>query len=418
MFRKKLGTELQHSDKEHSSHMNKITNSQIKRTNRNNIYTAIYDARQISKQQLADQLGLSMPTITQNLKELEALDLIRKDGFFESSSVGGRKAHIITCNAAARIAIGVEVLKEKAFIIALDLYGNKLAQETLDLPFQKSDLYFCALGNWINRFIAELPYPLRTQKPGSESCSRSEVILGVGIAIQGLVSSDHRQILYGKLMDCTGVTLEEMTRYIKWPCMLIHDSEAAAFSELWLNTEINDSLYLWLNYNLGSALIVNGRIHTGRGYAGGTIEHMQLVPEGRPCYCGKKGCVESYCSADALKEAAKEPLEEFFRKLRAEDGQPVSSSRRTIWQQYLRHLATALNNVLMVADCDIIFSGALQPYLMEEDLEEIYHYLKELSPFPFYEPRLKMSVSEHRAAAVGAALYQVTHFLNEDEVFQ
>ncbi len=92
--------------------MNKITNNEIKRTNRNNVFTAVYHARQTSKQQLAKTLQLSMPTITQNLKELEALNLIRKDGFYESSASGGRKAQIIRCNETARISVGVEVLKK------------------------------------------------------------------------------------------------------------------------------------------------------------------------------------------------------------------------------------------------------------------------------------------------------------------
>lgn len=376
--------------------MYKITNSEIKRTNRNNIYTTIYEAKQLSKQQLSEKLNLSMPTITQNLKELEALGLIKKEGFYEASTSGGRKARIICCNALSRISIGVEVMKEQAFIIALDLYGAELRQETLALPFQKSELYFCALGNWINRFIAELPYP-------------KESILGVGIAVQGLVSSDHSRILYGKLVDCTDLSLNELAKYITWPCMLIHDSEAAAFTEIWNHNEIPDSLYVWLNYNLGSSMIINGEIYNGRGHLGGTLEHMTLIPNGKPCYCGKSGCAESYCSVDALLAAAGESLTDFFFHLRNSD-----PARQKIWEHYLHHLAMTLNNVLMVLDCDIIFSGALHPYLMESDLESLRTYMKELSPFSFYEPRLKIGLSRHFAAAVGAALYLISQFLRKD----
>ncbi|MCH1981527.1 ROK family transcriptional regulator [Ruminococcus sp. OA3] len=380
--------------------MNKITNNEIKRTNRNNVFTAIYHARQTSKQQLAKTLQLSMPTITQNLKELESLNLIRKDGFYESSASGGRKAQIIRCNETARISVGVEVLKKKAYIIAVDLYGTPLKQDTLTLPFQNNELYYCALGNWINSFIASLPYD-------------KENILGVGIAIQGLISPDRSTILFGELMNCTGLYLEEFARFIKWPCIFIHDSEAAGFAEIWLSSDLNDSLFLWLNHNFGAALVINGKIHQGIGSLSGTLEHMTLVPNGRACYCGRSGCVEAYCSVDALEENAEETLETFFPKLRSGDGNCLH-----IWHQYLHYLAMTLNNTLMLIDCDLIFSGALRPYLIQDDLALLKQYMKELSSFPFYEPRLRMGASDQYAAVVGASLYQIIDFLDNGNVFQ
>ena len=380
--------------------MDKITSSEIRKTNRNNIFTAIYEARQISKQQLAEKLNLSMPTITQNLKELEALKLIRKEGFFDSSATRGRRAHIICCNQNSRISIGVEVLKEKAHIVAVDLYGTQLKDDTLDFPFQNSALYYCALGNWINSFIAELSLP-------------TETILGVGIAMQGLVSADHSEILYGELIGSTGLTLKEFAKYVKWPCFFLHDSEAAAFAETWLDRHLTDALFVWLNPNFGSALIINGLIHQSTGPLIGTLEHMRLIPGGKPCYCGQQGCVEAYCSADALHREAGEDLSAFFEALR--QGSPRHTE---IWQQYLRHLALTLNNVLMLIDCDVIFSGMLSPYLLPEDLKLLTGYIRELSAFSFYEPRLRMGASNQYAAAIGAALHQITDFLNHGEVFQ
>ena len=108
--------------------MEKITSLEIKRTNRNNIFTSIYQARQISKQQLAENLNLSLPTITQNLRELEALGLIKKEGFFDSTSASsrGRRARIIQCHATSRISVGVEVLKEKSIALGRRIHASLL----------------------------------------------------------------------------------------------------------------------------------------------------------------------------------------------------------------------------------------------------------------------------------------------------
>lgn len=380
--------------------MNKITNWEIKKTNRNNIFTAIYEARQISKQQLSETLGLSMPTITQNLKELEALNLIKKEGVFDSNASCGRKARIISCNPTSRISVGVEILKEKVYAAAIDLYGTVLKEDTFLFPFQNSSLYFCALGNWINCFIAELALP-------------AESILGAAITIQGLVSMDHSQIIYGKLMDCTGLALTELSQHIKWPCLFFHDSQAAAFAETWLDPELTDALFLWLNPNFGAALIINGTIHQGVGGLGNTMEHMRLVPGGKNCYCGQQGCVEAYCSADALRAQAHQDIPAFFDALRK--GSP---SRRKIWQEYLSYLALSIHNVLMIFDCDVVFSGMLSPYLQQEDLDIISKELKSRSAFSFYEPRLRMGASNQYAAAVGAAVYQIADFFQHGDVFQ
>ena len=77
-----------------------------------------------------------------------------------------------------------------------------------------------------------------------------------------------------------------------------------------------------------------------------------------------------------------------------------------------------LNNTVRVIDCDLIFSGALRPYLTPDDLELLRQYMKELSSFPFYKPRLRMGVSDQYAAVVGASLYQIIDFLDNDSVFR
>ena len=64
--------------------------------------------------------------------------------------------------------------------------------------------------------------------------------------------------------------------------------------------QFSDAVVLLLNKNLGSALVIHGEVHQGKSMHSGTIEHMCIVPDGKPCYCGGKGCLETYCSAESL----------------------------------------------------------------------------------------------------------------------
>ena len=68
----------------------KLTNTDVKKLNKNRIFRLIYNSDKISRQEIADQLGLSLPTVNQNLKMLMEDGLIEYVGNF--TSTGGRMA--------------------------------------------------------------------------------------------------------------------------------------------------------------------------------------------------------------------------------------------------------------------------------------------------------------------------------------
>ena len=106
---------------------------------------------------------------------------------------------------------------------------------------------------------------------------------------------------------------------LPFPCRLEHDSKAAAFLELWQRRDLQNAVVLLLNCNLGGAVVVNRRVLQGTGLHGGLLEHLCIDPDGPRCYCGRRGCLETYCSAESLEKAAGMPAEPFFRALRAGD---------------------------------------------------------------------------------------------------
>ena len=202
--------------------------SEIRRLNYEKIYSYIYENKRTSKRALALALDLSLPTITQNLRELEAAGLIQKDGFYKST--GGRKAQMISCVHDTRISVGITILKDNIHICAIDIYANLIAEEEHSIPFANDDSYYHSVGDWVNRFASALPH-------------RREQILGVGIAIQGLVSPDGNAVTYGTILNNTGTTREMFRQYLDYPCILIHDTEASASAELHYNKELTDAFF-------------------------------------------------------------------------------------------------------------------------------------------------------------------------------
>ena len=203
--------------------MNTITPVQIKRNNCKIIYDLLYQSGKASKQELASRLHLSLPTVTQNLVRLEELGLIEKAGHF-SSQVGRRAAAYDIC-PSARVAIGVEILKTSVRILAVDLKGRVLSQEALPFFYENTDAYCRLVSQEIQNFARELPVS-------------SSQILGVGFALQALVSPDGQKIVYGKILECTGLSVSAFLQHLPFPCRFLHDADCAAISELWADPHL------------------------------------------------------------------------------------------------------------------------------------------------------------------------------------
>lgn len=364
-----------------------LTTAEIRRLNCEKIFTYIYHSKRTSKQTIAQALSLSMPTVTQNLRILENLGLIERNGFYEST--GGRKAQMIHCIQDARIAIGVMVFQESLHMCAIDLCAHIIRETQYALAFQNEDGYYRQVGRLVTDFTNSLPYP-------------PERILGIGISIQGLVSPDGEQVIFGSILHNTGATRQTFQQYLPYPCRLLHDTDAAATAEFWHNEEVQDAVYLVLNRNLGGALVIDGEIR----YGSGIIEHMTLFPGGKPCYCGKLGCVEAYCSANSLRQASGLPFELFFQQLRA--GSPKCTA---IWEEYLRNLALAVDSIRMLVNCQFMIGGFLQQFMIAEDFQLLTRYVEELTSFPELPVSFVQGRHGHRASMLGAAIYYVDSFL-------
>lgn len=371
--------------------MQKATTSELKVTNQKHVLSFIYKVHKTSKSELADKLGYSRPTINQCLKDLEEMKLIEKNGFFEST--GGRKADAITFIASAKIAIGVELLKSSYEITAINLYGDIIHSVQHQKEFKNSDSYYSAVCKSIKQFISSLEI-------------ESEKILGVGIVLQGLISADGTCVTYGKILDCTGLDITSFTKYLPYPCQMIHDAEAAAMVELWNSSTTQNALFLHIRSNLSGAFIVNNSFLKGNELKSGVVEHMTLVENGAQCYCGKRGCVEAYCSLNALLKEG-ENLQTFFRSLRS--GQKEYVKR---WNIYLAYLATAIDNIHMLIDYDIILGGILPKFIEPSDITLLHKLIKERTAFPTNREFIR--VAEHLSVpnAKGAALPYVQKYLD------
>lgn len=370
-----------------------LTNISVKKINRSKVYQYIYRKKITSKLQIVQDLQMGLSTVSQNLNLLEQDGLIEKNGYFEST--GGRKANAIQIVSDFRISIGIGILKNMFHITAVDLYGNTLYTNTIPFPYSNTPDYYKQVTDKIKEFIATNQYD-------------EEKILGVSIATQGITSPDHSTVLYGNIMNNTGMILEDFSRYLPYPCYLEHDSKSAAFLELWKHPELDSAVVFLLNRNLGGAIITNHQIHQGSSMHSGTIEHICINPDGPLCYCGNRGCLETYCSANALEQAAGMNIKDFFSLLHEKKSPQLTQ----IWKDYLHHLAFAMKNINLIIDAPIIISGYLAPYFLEDDIAYLTKHINVSSPFALNKEHIFVGTNGQYTPAIGAALFYVNQFIH------
>lgn len=369
-----------------------FTTITLKKINKSKVYQYIYRKKQTSKLQIVQELQMGLSTVSQNLNLLEQEGLIDRNGSLDST--GGRKAQAIEIVPDVRLSIGVGILKDMLHITAVDLYGSAVRAQTVPLLYSNAPGYYEQVAQQIENFIKENHYP-------------AEKILGVAFATQGIISPDHTTVTYGKIMGNTGMRISDFSRYLPYPCHLEHDSKAAACLELWNHSQLDSAVVFLLNQNLGGAVITDRKIHHGISMHSGAIEHICVNPEGPVCYCGNRGCLETYCSADALEQSAGLPAQTFFPLLR----QKTEPRLAIIWRDYLNHLAFAMRNLNMVVDAPVIISGYLAPYFTGEDIAYLLERMNGASPFALGPEHIYMGTHGQYTPAIGAALHFVDQFI-------
>lgn len=371
--------------------MESITRTDIKRNNRLRIYNQLREAGESSCPALAKKLGLSLPTVSKNIANLEADHLIFS--FDGKSDTGGRSPKIYDVVSDYRVAIGVNITNRHISAVASDLRGTIIAHVRYRQKFVKSDTYFKKIADTISDVI-------------KEAGVADTQVLGVSLVVPALITKDGDHTYYnGVLRLDPYVTCAEFSRYIPYPTRFCHDARSAAYAENWYNRNVSDFFYMMMSDTICGAPILGRGPYSGLDNRSGEIGHMKIVRNGRLCYCGKRGCMDSYCSTKVLSNMTKGDLALFFQLLEQKDEKAV-----TRWKEYLHYLVITINTVRMLFDCSIVIGGYLGQYI-EPYLDEIRQLVQQEDPFCDNAEYLSVCVCKSEASATGGALMLIDQFI-------
>lgn len=370
----------------------KLTNTDVKKLNKNRIFRLIYNSDKISRQEIADQLGLSLPTVNQNLKMLMEDGLIEYVGNF--TSTGGRRAQAITIDNNARKAINVNIKADYINVDVVGLKGQIIYSMAVKAHFSKSSAYIEKLTDAVRHAVDYV---------GADA----DDILGVGITVPGILDDEKQILISAPPLKAKNYDFTRLISAIDYPVVVMNDARAEAYAGHWFNGKPEDEkIYIMLGEGVGGAYINASAIRNGVHNRGGEFGHMVIHPGGKQCLCGKKGCFEAYVSEKVLSSELDMTLDNFFEL--AAQGNKNNSD---VLDEYMDNLALGINNIYTMMDCDIVLGGTVAPYLKQYE-NSIKERLVNDYSFDTDADYLRISDGGGRKSGLGAALSFVARFID------
>lgn len=193
------------------------------------------------------------------------------------------------------LAVGIDVGGTKIAGGVVDERGRILATARRESPATDTEA--------IERNIGDLVAELRAD----------HAVEAVGVGAAGFVDSARSTVMFAPNLAWRDEPLRaDLEKLINLPVVIENDANAAAWGEFTFGAgeDVEDTLLVTVGTGVGGGIVLNGQLHRGAFGVAAEIGHMRVVPDGRICGCGNKGCWEQYASGTALVRDTREQAHE------------------------------------------------------------------------------------------------------------
>ena len=238
--------------------------------------------------------------------------------------------------------------------IGIDLGGTKIEGICLDENFQviqrkristNQQNGYSHIVNSITSLINEI--------------SKNISDYSIGICTPGAISKKTGLIKNSNTQCLIGMPLkEDLEKSLGKQIVMENDANCFAIAEAKLGAGVEFGIVFGviMGTGVGGGIVIDGQIHRGRTNIAGEWGHHKLHQNGNSCYCGKRGCVETYISGPALEKRWTEftgkaqSMPEIIQNLDDKIGQKWK-------QEFLDNFGIGLANVIDILDPDVIVLG-------------------------------------------------------------
>ena len=216
---------------------------------------------------------------------------------------------------------------------------------------------------------------------------------------------------------------DEFQKHLNRPVFIDNDATVAGLAEsvAGVSRGASSSVFMTLGTGVGGGIVINGKVWSGAHGIGSEIGHMTLEIDGEPCTCGKRGCMERYCSATAIIRMAKELIvnhpDSLIWELCGGDTGKISAKTvfdaaregdviaMRVFRRYVKYLSLAIYDIATFLDPEVIVLGGgvskAGAFLLDAVREEMPKYAM-YKTLPL--PRVELAKLGPDAGIIGAAM--------------
>lgn len=321
----------------------------MKSVNKSTILNKIRLSEPLSRAEIAQETGITPPTVSSIVKELIAENLVEESILGESS--GGRKPTMLLIKRNGHYIIGIDAGSNKIRGVATDLVGTILLETEVKIERHTNN----------EHFLHTLKEVVRTIFMKIDDKNK---VLGIGVAMHGVVDVSLGISLYSSNSGLSDIPIkEELEKEFNVLVMVENNSRAMALGEYWFgdHDEVESFVTINIGRGVGSGIVDKGRLFYGAQDIAGEIGHMTMDLNGEICSCGNRGCFETFVTGDAIVKRAREQIKDAPDQLTAEDVYLYAREKQKDYLQILEETGQLIGigvvNLIHIVNPDRIVLG-------------------------------------------------------------
>ena len=337
----------------------------VRRANLAVVLRRVAAARTCSRAQIAAETGLTRGTVSSLVGDLIGRELVRETGATTSPRGVGRPGAVLEL-ADVVAGVGLEVNVDHLAVCVEDLTGAVRYERRVHRD---------------NRGSSPRPVLDRlgeVARAALEAAARDGLRpAGISVAVPGLVEQASGTVVLAPNLGWSDVPVAaELMDRLALPVQVENEANLAALAEHWAGAAVglDDFVCVFGEIGVGGGVVLGGRLYRGAHGYGGEFGHVAVEPDGLPCACGSRGCVETRAGQEAIARAAGIPIptgrarsltDELVRRAKAGSPETLAALREAGgW------LGVALASTFNVLDLQAVVLGGcfgpLAPWVLDE----------------------------------------------------
>lgn len=359
-----------------------INMNDVKHSNRTAVLYLLNREGELSRKDIAQKLGLTPAAVTKICRELLEEKKIIEIGKSDENIKAGRKKILISLNADKLFAIGVSLELDYCNYGIYTVSGKTVLRERIAFDRNKKPEAF------LNQISAEINALIKKSRTARKN------IIGVGVGIVGAVNSEGITVgKYGLWQEDVRVR-EIFEKNLKMPVKVDNNIKAFVLAQTLFEkqTQGRNQLFIKWGPGVGSAIMIDSEVFSSNKSGEAEIGHYIVRPNGTPCRCGRKGCLETYVSTGAIINRIKESYskettpslfaltngksENINYELLAENREKLDKCILEIIDRRINRMARAAVNAATLFDPDgvVVFGYMFDRYTTQRFIEYCKNY--------------------------------------------